>query len=233
MPTKSSNPTPKRTPTKSGSGRSPASSSSKSTPKRSRSVSSRQLALHTIKQRTSFVAAAVLLAAALLAISIGMTGYNRSDTSRQTGSSAAVQTANNQASLTLKPLDHKELAPGTVIEVGMYENSLTDPVNAVQGAIKYPADKLRVVRVTTGDTFPQEAATDTASSGLVRFARSIAPQAAPVMGEKLVVTIEFEVLKTVDVASELIVDKQASYLVRSTDNQNILGNSTSSLNLRR
>jgi len=100
----------------------------------------------------------------------------------------------------------------------------------LQSSIKYPAEKLALVSVQNGVVFNEEAATDTATPGLVRVARSIKAGDAAVKGAKPVVTLQFKVLSDSDSPFQLSVDESASLLVRASDSQNILkaddGNTT-------
>jgi hypothetical protein len=111
---------------------------------------------------------------------------------------------------------------GDVVDVTLYEDSGPQEVNALQSSLKYPAEKLALVSITNGVVFNQEAATDTATAGLVRVARSIKPGASPVKGVKPVVTVQFKVLEDSDSPFQLSVDQATSLLVRSSDSQNIL-----------
>lgn len=169
--------------------------------------------------RTPFLFYSVLVAAALVAILIGLMGYQAVKKSKYPVSATATNGV-----LFLQALgsdgSHKT---GDTVEVTLYEDSGNQSVNALQAGVKYPAEKLEVVGVKTGDAFPQEAATDTATPGLLRVARSIKPGEPTVKGAKPVVTVQFKVLVDSPDPFELTIDDTSSLLVRSTDNKNILG----------
>lgn len=167
-------------------------------------------------KRNKFVAAMVVLAAALIAISAGMYSHDRYTSSKQASA------ITGPGSMYLLPTSNEPVRAGTTLKVTLYENSGNDPVNAVQSDVKYPTDKLEFVSVKSSDEFPQEAATDTATPGLVRVARSVKTQEPAVTGSKPVVTMEFRVLQNADSPLVFSIDKTGSFLVRSTDNQNIL-----------
>jgi hypothetical protein len=109
---------------------------------------------------------------------------------------------------------------GNNVTVAMQEDSGTDPVNSVQAAVNYDATKLQFVSLAEGSTFPTVAATDTATAGLIRVARGT-NAGTTTGGKNTVVTVTFKVLATSS-ATNLTYDPAFSYLVRSTDNANIL-----------
>jgi hypothetical protein len=196
-------------------------------------AASKKSAAATRDKRYHFVAGAVLIAAALIALATGVSGHHRQSASDNLTAQQKLSAANAAgANLSIQPLSHQQVVPDTTVSVSLYETSGSTPVNAIQGALHYPADKLQLVGITTAGAFPQEAATDTSTPGLIRLARGVTVQAPPVTGDKSVATIKFKVLQQTDLASEVSVDKAESLIVRSTDNQNILGSSsTASLGL--
>lgn len=183
-------------------------------PSTSRKIASKEFWL-----RTRFIFFTVLIAAALVSISLGLMSY-------QTNKRAtyAIRATNENGVFFLQSLDsdgtHKA---GETIDVTLYEDSGKQEINALQAAVRYPSEKLEFVSVKSGLAFPQEAATDTSNPGLIRVARSINPGDASVKGAKPVVTFQFKVLVDSDQPFELTIDDTASLLVRSIDNQNILG----------
>lgn len=168
--------------------------------------------------RSTFVAGAVLLAAALVAITLGLLTYTQYDTSRTADGKMQYKTG----AMFLESTGSKHITPGSTVKVTVYENSGNSPVNTVQSAVSYPADKLQYVSVRNSQAFPQEAATDATTNGLVRLARSIKPDAMPVRGSKAVAVLEFRILDGAKSPIELSVEPKTSLLVRSTDNHNIL-----------
>ncbi|HEX8226755.1 MAG TPA: cohesin domain-containing protein [Candidatus Saccharimonadales bacterium] len=166
-----------------------------------------------------FLAATGLLSAALIATTIGLMGYQKHSYND------AISKSNQpygSASLYIAAEGLSDVKAGQTFTVELHEDSGKDLVNAVQAGINYPAEKLQVVSVTTGDGFPQEAATDTTTPGLVRVARSVVPKTPAVRGQQSVAKIEFKVLPGATGPVELRVDQTTSLLVRSTDNKNVL-----------
>lgn len=178
----------------------------------------KQSASHNRWKRSPFLFYSVLGAAALVAISLGLMTYEQ-----RTNSTIPVETVSSSGILFLQSLDTAETyRAGDELDVTIYENSGNQGVNALQAAIKYPAEQLQVTSVSNTNSFTQEAATDTSTPGLVRVARSIKPGDASLRGAKPVAVVKFKVVAEKTDAIELIVDNTASLLVRSSDNQNIL-----------
>lgn len=173
--------------------------------------------------RVKFLGICVLISAALIAIAIGISGYKRASVSNMPAISG------NQAAMFIGSDGNNSVAAGSTLTTTLYENSGSQPVNAVQSAIQYPAEKLQFVSIKTGQTFSQEAATDTKVSGLIRLARSIGTHGAAVNGPKVVATIEFKVLPAAQGQIVLQFDKASSLVVRSTDNQNLLQQTPSTI----
>jgi len=170
--------------------------------------------------RTRFIFYVVLITAALVAISVGLMTYQNTNSGTAAG--------NGAGALFLQSLDgHGSHKAGDTVTVTLYEDSGTQSVNALQAGVRYPSEKLEFVSADTGAAFPQEAATDAGTTGIVRVARSIKPGTASVKGAKPVVTLTFKVLVDSSDPFELSIDDAASLLVRSSDNQSILGSSAS------
>jgi hypothetical protein len=87
--------------------------------------------------------------------------------------------------------------------------------------MNYDAAVLEFVSMSEGGVFPVVAATDTRTPGVIRVARAIAD--ADVSGDKPIVTISFKVIGTTG-SGAIGFDKAYSYLVRSSDNKDILQN---------
>jgi len=123
------------------------------------------------------------------------------------------------------------LTVGNTVTVTLTEDSGTDLVNAVQASVTYDATKLQYVSMVEGTAFPTVAATSTATPGLIRVARgSLVGQDAS--GANTIVTLQFTVLGNSGTTS-LSYDPAFSYIVRSSDNANILtSNSGSSFTLK-
>jgi len=169
--------------------------------------------------RTRFVFYVALIAAALVAIAITLSTNDGGNA----GNNNASSTTSSTGSMFLQSLSSADShKAGDVMDVTLYENSGSQAVNALQSAVRYPAEKLALVSVTNGVVFSEEAATDTNTAGIVRIARSIKPGSTPVKGAKPVVTLEFKALTDSDSPYQLSVDQAASLLVRASDSKNIL-----------
>ncbi len=124
------------------------------------------------------------------------------------------------ASMTLSPAA-ASVDSGSTVNVVVRSNSGTASVNSVQAYIGYDAAQLQYTGLTEGGTFTNIAATDTATAGRVRIARSVQPGSAGITGDNPVVTLSFKVLATSGTAA-LTIDKTQSFVVSSTTNTNIL-----------
>jgi hypothetical protein len=165
--------------------------------------------------RKKFFGGILALAVVLIGTSFGIYSYgsNRQEPAPKT---------EEKGSIYLQAPSDEELKTNSLVKVDVYEKSGSNPINALQTAVSYPAEILSLVSVINGTAFPQDVATDTSTPGLVRVARSIKVQTPPIEGTKQIVTLQFRVIKDPTSAVKLSVDKSASLLVRSTDNQNIL-----------
>jgi hypothetical protein len=112
------------------------------------------------------------------------------------------------------------LVPGAIASVTVYEDSGTDPVNAVQASIKYDPTQLQYVSLSEGNIFPRAVATSTGTLGVIRVARSTTV-ANPPTGKNAIVTLTFKVIGSTG-TTELTFDPAASFIVRSTDSTDIL-----------
>lgn len=170
------------------------------------------------QRRYRFVALIGLATILLVAALIGMVTYkgNDADTVSQERSLQA-----GQADIYLETLEAKELEPGSVVKIGVYENSGAEPINAVQAAVKYPTDKVTFTSLAAGSAFPVKAVTDSATPGLVRFAQNVEDNSKANKGKQLIATLEFTV-KQPTTPMVISIDRGFSLVVRSTDNKNIL-----------
>ncbi|HSH55550.1 MAG TPA: IPT/TIG domain-containing protein [Candidatus Limnocylindrales bacterium] len=113
---------------------------------------------------------------------------------------------------------------GATFSAAVRVTSGTEPVNTVQASLNYDPAQLEFVSLTDGTAFPTVAATST-TPGLIRVAR--ATQAAPVTGDNAVVTVTFRMLaSSATTPVNVGFDAASSYVVRSTDNTNILASSS-------
>jgi len=127
------------------------------------------------------------------------------------------------ATLTLSPAS-STVTTGSTVAVTIVVDSSTDPVNSVQAALSYNPAQLQYVSMTEGTAFPVVAANSTATAGVIRVARGTqAP--TTVSGVNNLVTVNFQVLGSTGVAA-VSFDTAFSYIVRSTDNVNILSSTT-------
>jgi len=166
-----------------------------------------------------FLTIAVLIAAGLVAVAMGLGSVDKPYRSYAATGDQAVMFVGSSGS--------QEIEPGKKLTVQLYENSGSQSINAVQGSITYPADKLKLVSVKTDGDFPKEAATDTSTPGLIRVARSVNEANVVLQGLKKVVSLEFDVIPTAQGDVTLRVNKNASLVVRSTDNKNVLSQAPS------
>ncbi len=221
--TKSSKTAAKTTKRKTAASTQAATSTKKTAPKpkvsssRTKKTSSKSLEFW---KRTPFLFYAILVAAFLVAITLGLMTYQ----ARKASTGYPVSATDTTGVLFLQSLDSdSSYKTGDTLEVKLYEDSGKQAVNALQAAVKYPAEQLELTDVQTDTAFSQVAATDTATAGLVRVARSIKPGESSRKGAKPVVTLQFKVLKDSDTKFTFTIDDASSLLVRSSDNQNILG----------
>jgi hypothetical protein len=110
---------------------------------------------------------------------------------------------------------------GTTLSVTMREDSGNVPVNSVQASMNYDSNSLQFVNITEGGAFPQVAASNTDTPGVIRIAR--ANSDADVTGDKPIVTVNFKVIGASGQAS-IGFDSAYSFLVRSSDSKDILQN---------
>lgn len=170
-------------------------------------------------QRSPFLFYTALVTAALVALTLGLMTYQ----SKKDNTNNIASASDNTGVLFLQSLESKKAyTNGETLDVTLYEDSGKQKVNALQAAVKYPADKLQLVNVKGETSFSQEAATDVATAGLVRIARSIKAGEPAQQGAKPVVTLQFKVVADSPNGVELSIDDAASLLVRASDNSNIL-----------
>jgi len=127
------------------------------------------------------------------------------------------------ATLTVSPAT-STVTTGSTVAVTVIADSSTDSVNSVQVALSYDPALLQYVSIAEGTAFPVVTATSTATPGVIRVARGTqAPATAS--GVNNVVTVNFLVLGSTGVAA-VNFDTAFSYIVRSTDNVNILASTS-------
>lgn len=117
---------------------------------------------------------------------------------------------------------------GSSLTVTLLANSGSVPVNVVQASVSYDPELLQFMSMEEGGVFKQVAATDTATAGMIRVARSTGD--GPVTGQNPVVKLNFAVKNGFNGASVLSIDPASSYLVEAASSSNIL-TSTSAMTL--
>lgn len=110
------------------------------------------------------------------------------------------------------------LSSGQTVTVYVKIDSGTNPVNAVQVNILYPANKLDFVSIDALKSAFDIQAENNGGGGIVKMGRGIIK---PVSGEQLVATVNFRAQEATRL-SELTI-APGSAIVRSIDNVNILG----------
>lgn len=148
-------------------------------------------------------------------------------TNIMTGSSGATYTlaqSNNSAILYAAPRSG-DIVPGSTFTVEVRENSVADAINTVQASVKYNAAQLQLLGITEGTTFPLVLATDTSTAGLIRLARGVSVGTPGIVGDQLVVKLNFKLLTSTDTTT-ISFDNASSMLVRSSDSTNVMTGST-------
>jgi hypothetical protein len=164
--------------------------------------------------RLRFVQRAGVFAVALLVIAtVSYFGFRQNMASHAAGA----------GTLTVSPASGT-LTTGSNVSVTLYANSGTDAVNAVQTSLTYDATKLQYVSMTEGTAFPTVAATSTGTAGTIRLARGT-NVGTSVTGNNAIVTLTFKVLGSSGTTA-LTYDTDFSYLVRASDNVDVLGTAT-------
>src|SRR3989344_1133457 len=111
---------------------------------------------------------------------------------------------------------------GTTFSVQVRENSVTEPVNAVQANLTYDSTKLNFVSLDdppVGTLF-KTVAEGSGGAGSIRIARSLEGGVPAAVGDQLVATVIFRARYSL--GSTSVGFDAGSAIVRSTDNTNIL-----------
>jgi hypothetical protein len=123
------------------------------------------------------------------------------------------------ASLTVTPAA-ATLAQGSNVRLEIWTDSGSEPVNAVQANLSYPAALLELSSIDYTGTAYAVQAEETKAAGSVRIARGVAGGAPPVTGAGLVAVLNFRALGSSGSAN---VDfTSGSAVVHATTNANIL-----------
>lgn len=120
-------------------------------------------------------------------------------------------TITSKATMSLSPVT-KTVSQGTSFDVGIYGDSGSDPVNAVQVNLSYPADKLSYVSTTSNLTDWPVVAQTTGGSGSINIGRGTT---TPLTGSHLIATVTFNAIAA---GTAQVGIAPGSGMVRSTDN---------------
>lgn len=167
------------------------------------------------------VSMAVLAIASLVALIVS--DPNRNQQSDTADRKTAANASEGVASLNLDAARKSAAVPIKTVKIQLSADSGRENVNAVQAAIRYPADKLDFGGITEGSAFPVVLATDYQSPGVVRLARGANVGTNGVSGQQSAATLTFTIKPGAEGTITVSLDPQSSLLVRTSDSQNILG----------
>lgn len=111
--------------------------------------------------------------------------------------------------------------PNGEVSVTLHADSGSETVNAVQTSLGFDPAQLQFVSFTEEGPFSQVLASDSSQAGRVRVARGVPADQVAVSGNHPVVTVKFKVLASSG-SPAIAFDESSSLLVRNTDSQNIL-----------
>ncbi|HSH55252.1 MAG TPA: cohesin domain-containing protein [Candidatus Limnocylindrales bacterium] len=174
--------------------------------------------LKTIKKSNKLKAASMLTVVAVLSLVAAFGSYSNDQ------SQAARVTANYSDTLSMNPTTGR-MTPGQPVDVVLYANTGTEPINVVQVKVNYPADQLKFERLSEGPAFPVAVATDTATPGMIRLARTLdtdVTAVSGVSGSNIIATLHFTAQPNAGGTAQLSYDASASFVMRARDNQNML-----------
>lgn len=112
---------------------------------------------------------------------------NRGETMTYTGGN---YNFTDGAFLNLSPVN-QTVTKGQSFDVGVYENSNSDPVNGVQANLSYPTNLLNFVSITSNNVTWPLVAQNSGGNGTVNIARGTCAGCAAVTGNNLVATVKF------------------------------------------
>jgi chitodextrinase len=112
------------------------------------------------------------------------------------------------------------VAQGSVIDLQIWEDSGSEPVNAVQANIEYASTQLELVGIKYDNSAFGLQAEETKTPGLIKLGRGINAGTAPVAGNKLVATLSFKGLVATGTAT--VSFASGSAIVSANTNANIL-----------
>lgn len=162
----------------------------------------------------------------LIAVIAGLTMFKPGDKAADTPQQqqAAVQkplTDTSGSTIYMTPSSLSQ-APGSSFQVKLYENSKDDQVNVAQLQVRYSEKQLKLDRITEETAFPIVAATDTATPGLIRVARTVPVGTGGVTGKQPVVTLHFTVLPTASGNAAIAYETDGSLIMKASDNTSIV-----------
>lgn len=155
----------------------------------------------------------ILVVLIILAIGGAMLFFNKSDSSTSNSSAA---TATGKATMSLSS-STSSVAIGDKVHVKLYSDSKDVRNNAVQAVIKYPSDRLQLVKIDSDSSAYPIKAVEKSSEGTVTVSRGVI---GGVINKQLVTDMEF-VAKSAGNA-EISYDKSETFLVSAETNKNIL-----------
>jgi hypothetical protein len=132
-------------------------------------------------------------------------------------------------SLFLTPVT-QNVSVGSTLSVVIHEDSSTEPINAAQAKLTYPADKLTYKNISYTTSVFDVHAYENGGSGTVKL--SVGKTPPPTTGDQIVATVNFEVIATgtasVDFGCILNYSNctDGNAIIRSTDNTDILAFTT-------
>src|SRR5436190_8688456 len=99
-------------------------------------------------------------------------------------------TAAGSATLSLSPASGN-IANGSSLTIGIYENSGSTAINAVQANLNYPAASLSFVSITSSSSFPITGGDNSGAGGSVKISRATS---SSLTGSHLVASVRFKAL---------------------------------------
>lgn len=129
------------------------------------------------------------------------------------------------ATINLAP-NISSVSKGSIVSVGIYENSGGEPVNAARATLSYPANLLDFVSVSNSSAFSIVAA-NSGGGGTVQVDRGALPA---VTGRQLIATVNFRA-KT-DVGSAAITVTSGSVLSANTNGETLTGSTGANITLK-
>ncbi len=160
----------------------------------------------------------IIILAVILLSAVGAAIYYMTRPEPTTPAPAAVQSGS--AALSVTPAS-ETVQKGKTFTVTVWADTQDQSANAVQANLTYPADKLDFQSVDGSESTYEIQADSNGGGGTVTIARG---QVGGVIGKHIVAKINF--VAKVDTGTSEIKFADTSSIIRSTDNSNILGQTT-------